>query len=69
MLPISSSPRIKATANMNGASDFSRLVYLASAASGVAGGIVYVARQLVTKDDLKEAKAEIEKDLKNFRSN
>ena len=54
---------------MNGASDFSRLVYLASAASGVAGGIVYVARQLVTKDDLKEAKAEIEKDLKNFRSN
>ena len=46
---------------MNGASDFSRVIYLASAASGVAGGIVYVARELVTKDDLKEAKAEMEK--------
>ena len=44
---------------MNGGSDFSCLVYLASAASGVAGGIVYVARQVVTKEDLKEAKCEI----------
>ena len=41
---------------MKGASDITRLIYLASAASGMAGGIVYVARQLVTKDDLKEAK-------------
>ena len=54
---------------MNG--DFGRLIYLASAASGMAGGLVYVARQMVTKEDLKEAKCEIEKvmvtkqDLKN----
>ena len=51
---------------MNGASDFSWVIYLASAASGVAGGIVYVAGQLVTKEDLKEAKTEIEKDLKKL---
>ena len=44
---------------MNG--DFGRLIYLASAASGVAGGIVYVARQLVTKKDLKEVKSEFAK--------
>ena len=50
---------------MNGGSNFSRLVYLASAASGVVGGIVYVARQVVTKEDLKEVKCEIEQDLKN----
>ena len=50
---------------MNGGSALSRLVYLASAASGVAGGIVYVARQVVTKEDLKEVKCEIKQDLKN----
>ena len=44
---------------MNGASDFSWLLYLASAANGMAGGVVYVARQLMTKDDLKDAKVEI----------
>ena len=44
---------------MNG--DFGRLIYLASAASGVVGGIVYVARQLVTKEDLKEVKSEFAK--------
>ena len=52
---------LQSTAKMNGASDFSCIVYLASAAIGVAGGIIYVARQLVTKEDLKEAKTEIEK--------
>ena len=44
---------------MKGASDITRLIYLASAVSGMAGGIVYVARQLVTKDDLKKAKGKM----------
>ena len=53
---------------MNGASYFTRLLYLASAASGVAGGIVYVARQLVTKDNLKDAKVKM-KELMDERFN
>ena len=57
---------LQSTAKMNGASDFSRIIYLAYASSGVASGIIYMARQLVTKEDLKEAKAEIDKDLKKL---
>ena len=53
------SPFLIALSLNTGASDFSRIIHLASAASGMAGGIVYVARQLVTKDDLKEAKGKM----------